>query len=363
MAAGGADEPAHGAAPVASPAGPPTLARLWGRGLVVLVLNTAIAGMVMATGLARGGAAEEIAFSQAIGLSIWLTVEGVAALPLRPKRRVAGYGVAIGVGSLAGASLGAGLVRGEPWAGIWASGTFLRALPIGLIFGVVITGLLMAGWRAARAESALVQRERRLAQAEQARLQARLELLQGQMAPHFLMNTLATIAGLIDREPQRARALVDDLSDLLRRTLAHSQAETAPLGDELDLIADYLAIMQARLGPRLAYRIAADEAVRRRPVPPLVVQPLVENAVKHGIEPVPAGGTISVSAAAATGGIAITVAQDGAAPGTGAPGTGVGHGNLRARLQALYGAAAELRLEAEPDGGTAAQLHLPEAQG
>jgi two-component sensor histidine kinase len=216
--------------------------------------------------------------------------------------------------------------------------------------------------------------QRRL-QAESRAVEAQLRLLQAQMEPHFLFNSLANVISLIDADPSRARQVLEAFTDYLRASLGSLRRGESTLGAELELAERYLSLMQARMGARLHYEIDADAALREAALPPLLLQPLVENAVRHGLEPQVEGGTVRVRARRLAGGdgmrLRVCVEDDGAGleaaalrarqpvPGR-APGAGIALANLRERLQAQYGEAAQLTLAPRRDGaGTEACLVIP----
>ena len=189
---------------------------------------------------------------------------------------------------------------------------------------------------------------------------ARFAALQAQLNPHFMFNTLNTIAVLV-RDGDRAGAsrIVEQLSEVLRRTLGRRSSETS-LGDELELIRQYLAIEQARFPDRLHVEIDIDAALASAAVPSFAVQHLVENAVRHGIARSTRAGHVRVSARRDNDTLTVIVSDDGPGfdVGSAAP-EGHGLSNTRERLQALYGAAATLTLERAASGGIVATLRVP----
>ncbi len=185
--------------------------------------------------------------------------------------------------------------------------------------------------------------------------QAELQALQAQIHPHFLFNALNTLYGLVPREAPAARRTVLNLSDILRYFL-QSGRTYIPLEEELKIVRAYLEIEQSRLGDRLQAAVEADPETLMLPIPMLSVQPLVENAVKHGVSAQAAGGRVSVRARAMGGQVDIRVSDTG--PGFGAvsvpshAGHGVGLDNVRRRLHLCYGASGELQIESSPAGAT-----------
>lgn len=175
----------------------------------------------------------------------------------------------------------------------------------------------------------LTNRQRALDIQEAATAQAQLKALQAQIRPHFLYNTLNTIAYLVRTKPEEARALIARLADFYRRTLRDASSE-APLDEELETIDSYLDIERARMGERLTVTVTATAAARRAPIPPLLLQPLVENAVQHGIAPKTEGGTITVDACVEDDALVVVVSDDGVGFAEAELGTGLS--NVQARI-------------------------------
>lgn len=216
-------------------------------------------------------------------------------------------------------------------------------------------------WHAWREQHELAVQAARHA-SERAMLEARLTALQGQIEPHFLFNTLANVQYLLKRDVDKANTMLDHLAAYLRATLPEVRQIQTPLGQELTRVRSYLDIMQIRMGDRLRYRITCPGELEAIPVLPLSLATLVENALKHGLENKPGGGTVTVSAwregEGAQAHVCVAVDDDGLGfCETG--GGGVGLRNLRERLLALYGDAAGLTLEARETGGVRACLSFP----
>lgn len=196
--------------------------------------------------------------------------------------------------------------------------------------------------------------------------EARLKLLESQLEPHMLFNTLANLRALIATDPPRAIHMLDRLNDYLRATLKASRTDalsgTHTLAAEFDRLRDYLELMAVRMGPRLTYTLNLPDHLQHHPVPPLLLQPLVENAIRHGLEPQVEGGRIDVIAQQdGTHGLRIEVADTGvgihAQPPTKHPG-GFGLAQVRERVASLPGAG-RLDVSSPPCGGTRVCLHLP----
>ncbi len=199
--------------------------------------------------------------------------------------------------------------------------------------------------------------------------EAELRALRAQLNPHFLFNALTTIGYLIQVAPAKAQSTLMRLTSLLRGVLRRSTTEFSRLGDEVALVQAYLEIEEARFEERLRVRIAVDAALHDVMIPSLLLQPLVENAVKHGIAPLAAGGDVEVRAELADlrpdghAMLRVTVRDSGVghvAPSRlDPPGEGLGLANVAQRLRAHFGDAASLAIEGAPGAGTMVRLALP----
>ncbi len=193
-----------------------------------------------------------------------------------------------------------------------------------------------------------------------AALEARREALQAQTQPHFLFNSLNTIASLVHTDPDLAEETLERLAGLLRYALASTQRAVVPLGEELDAVRDYLDIQRLRFGDRLRYRIDAGPEAAERLVPPMLIQPLVEHAVLHGLRGRDRGGEITVVAQVAGGALEVRVEDDGVGPGNSAHrGTGTGLRNVRQRVELVFGDEARVSTGPAAAGGFSCALHLP----
>ncbi len=203
--------------------------------------------------------------------------------------------------------------------------------------------------------------ERRLAaEAQQAETAAQLAMLQAQIEPHFLFNTLANLQSLIGSDPAMAQTMLNHLNDYLRASLKRTRQTTTTLAEELDLVSALLAIHQIRLGERLQYSLDVPDGLRLAKLPPLLLQPLVENALEHGIEPAVAGGRVDITVQLQDAKLRIRVVDTGLGFNLNQTGeTGIGLANVRARLSKLYGVDAELVLSPNPPHGVMAELIFP----
>lgn len=190
---------------------------------------------------------------------------------------------------------------------------------------------------------------------------ARLNLLHAQVEPHFLYNTLASAQYLSRVDPIRADEMLGHLIQYLRHSLPRTQDELATLGDELERALAYLEILKIRMGPRLSVQVDVPENLRSVRLPPMMLQTLVENAIKHGLEPRTAGGMVWIRARATDDMVSVTVADDGEGFNVQSSGTGIGLKNVRERLQLVYGGKASLAVVANFPSGVAATIAVPGA--
>ncbi len=242
----------------------------------------------------------------------------------------------------------------------WLSGWFVAgALMIWAVLTLVWWRFYRRELRLAEAEKQLAADRARAAELERQAVDARLRALQAQIEPHFLFNTLANVVSLVDAQPAAAKHMLERLIDLLRVSLSASRARHATFGQEVDLCRAYLEILSIRMGGRLRYEVAVAADLRGLALPPMLLQPLIENAVQHGLEPRVEGGYVRLAATRiAEGMLEITVEDNGVGFSTLTRGGGVGLTNLRERLAAQYDGRARLAIE-DADPGTRVRLVLP----
>lgn len=203
------------------------------------------------------------------------------------------------------------------------------------------------------------ERERQAVELRERLTQAKLDALRSQLHPHFLFNTLNGAATLMHTDVDGADRMLTQLGDLLRATLAHGNAHEIPLGEELELLERYLAIMQVRFRDRLTVHLDVSGDTRSALVPAFLLQPLLENALEHGIAERPGPGRVDVRAVRDDGRLTIIVTDDGPGPGADAS-SGIGIANTRERLAQLYGEAQDLTLgPAGARGGARVSVSLP----
>lgn len=235
---------------------------------------------------------------------------------------------------------------------------------IGLVISAMVIGFFLYWGLRGEYKKSTAEASERIRDLENSTMRAQLSALRAQMNPHFLFNSLNTIAAAIEGDPKLAEAMTVNLASLYRKVLEASRRETHTLGDELQICRAYLELEQARFSDRLQYSIDdIDVAALNVMVPSLLLQPIVENAVKHGVLQSMAGGEVHVSAAISDGHLHIDVADTGiglvAAAKNKSKGTGVGLSNCRERLSMMFGSKASFDLISVSPKGTKASLRLP----
>jgi hypothetical protein len=301
-----------------------------------------------------------------ISLCISYTIHGLyrsieLALPAAMINRIAAWrdwrsGIFFSMVGISGTVLGGvialsllRLLLNVDVSGVLATPNFVRNF---LLIAAVLTAINWLWWNLHAKRQAL-------------KLQAtesQLRLLQAQIEPHFLFNTLANVQSLMDHDTQRAKLMLEAFTEYLRASLSQWRSADSTLGAELDMARSYLLLLQIRMDERLRFVIEADEQARAAIVPPLLLQPLVENAIHHGLEPKIEGGQVRISARVNDARLEVCVDDDGlglnAPRRAGRSGQGVALENIRARLKTRYADNAELSLQPLPVG-TRACLNIP----
>ena len=327
--------------------------KIWLGLLATFAYNTAIAGLLTLLSV-KDGFIHNFIFSQCIGFSIAL-INGLGLARMQPGfRRWAALCVTLPASIVVGITLAFWLTGVGDWHHPYAQTSLL----IGLFFGIIASITFVLFERTERLALENKQRQLRQAESEKREMEAQLKMLQAQIEPHFLFNTLANVGSLIDSDPQLSKRLLERLNEWLRLALQRARSGNTNLGDELDMLENYLQILKIRFGERLRWSMDVPEDIRQASFPPMLLQPLVENAVQHGIEPKLGGGIINISADIAHDTLRIAVSDDGVGLHI-ASGTGTGIANIHARLFALYGEAGKLTLENNSEGGMIATLELP----
>ena len=250
------------------------------------------------------------------------------------------------------------------WVGAWQSAaTFTEAFQPLLVktwhFNLLVYWVMVAVTCAFDYYRKYRERELRAIELEKLLAQAKLQALQTQLNPHFLFNSLHSISALVHKDAEAAERMISRLGELLRAALDNTPLQEVPLRLELQFLQRYLELEQIRFGDRLTVEIqAAPEALEAR-VPNLILQPLVENAIRHGIEPHARPGLVRLLASRQAGQLTLEVHDNGGGLASPSPVDGVGLSNTRARLRTLYGQAHTLELRNPPEGGLLVRLTIP----
>ena len=328
----------------------------------VVIIDGLIALFLSATGISHPFAVN-LLIAQCYGISIFAIIS-LLLWAFKPEGGVAPYVLIIAAGVVGGyfigSTLGFLILKHFFTITLKHKGTdILQAIVLVAAFGATVSYFFYSRARL-KEDKELIQKERiiRLSSEKEALEGLRLRLLQAQIEPHFLFNTLSNVLSLIDGDPARGKAMLSDLIHYLRTSLSRTLPTATTLDQEMDMCRTYLNIQKVRMGERLRFEIDLPEGLRQLPFPPMLIQPLVENAVKHGLEPKVEGGTILVEAEEADDVVRVTVADTG--DGFSAyEKTGVGIGNVRERLGLLYGDHGRLSLEENRPHGVKAIIEVP----
>lgn len=346
---------------VSDPANTPMAQQRWLRRLaIVTAFNSVITVVMHLVGTSYDPFWRHAIYSFAIGTCIWLFIEAGLRIVDRPGQTIPWPYVAtatvIGVvlGLVVGTSV-ADLINGRMPLQFWRRKPEFAG---GLLVMSLCAGFLGTLYFLSQTRMAQLREQAEAAKRQAA--QAQLSLLQSQLEPHMLFNTLANLKALIATDPKRADAMLDRLIAYLRATLGASRAtaQQHTLSDEFARLRDYLALMQIRMGPRLNVSLDLPAELAGAKVPPMLLQPLVENAIKHGLEPKVSGGELQVAAKREGEELWLQVRDNGVGlPEQAADGYGTQH--VRERLATLFGGQARFERAAAAGGGTLATLCLP----
>jgi sensor histidine kinase YesM len=303
--------------------------------------------------------------SESFGISICSLVNGLLWLA-RPKKITSVVfiiTIAVAGGTLIGLYLGPFILRHffsldmkqNPRA-------LLQMIVLALFFGGVISYFFFSSVRLRLTQEEIQQERIQRLSKEKEALEANLKLLQAQIEPHFLFNTLSNILSLIDTSPDQGKTMLLDLIHYLRVSLSRTRHELITLNQEIEIIQAYLNILKIRMGDRLRFRIEIPDNLKQQPFPPMLLQPLVENAVKHGIEPQIQGGQIHIKIAEKDGFVRSEIMDSGIGLSTDTD-VGVGMTNVRERLRLLYGENGQMIIEENDPGGVKVVILVPKAGG
>jgi two-component system, LytTR family, sensor kinase len=339
--------------------------------VLAALVASARGGMMISDGIAIPiawpdrfvGALFEFGWWVPVGLMIVAMVRRISGVRRSPSVQLLGYSV-LGVLSIVLYFLLRATVHlpgDDLRLGFTARG-FLSQLPssVGMYLLIaMVGGLYMALTRSRERERETAALALRTSQLETQLVEAQLGVLRAQLHPHFLFNALHAVSALVDWRPKEARRMLAQLSDLLRMALEFSEQREITVAREMEWLDHYIELQTLRYGDRLGVHLHVEPEATTALVPPLVLQPLLENAIKYAIEPRQTEGRIEVIAERAGKWLRLTVRDDGPGVGTATSGTGVGLKNTRDRLHTIYGDAQQVYLRKRDAGGTDAVVELP----
>ncbi len=334
----------------------------WQLLVIVLIFNTLVA-VVMNSFIYDGTFYFQMIMSQSIGLSIFLCFVISANIIGFNKWNIL-------VPLIVGAPIG--VVIGIFFQSVWVGSSFelviqnikgnyvnvLSTVFSALFFGSVIVIIFAGREHIFRTKARLQAEKIDNLQHKKTISETNLRLLQAQIEPHFLFNTLSNVISLIENDPAKSRKLLESLTDFLRATLKRSTDTNPTLKDEVGLVRDYLEIMKMRVGRRLEYNIYMNDDIAECAFPPLLLQPLVENAIKHGVEPLAEGGVINVLIKKENQKLVVTVSDTGKGLSTHNI-KGFGLTNIRERISTMYGDDGSLVIEENKSCGVTAIIEVP----
>ena len=215
-------------------------------------------------------------------------------------------------------------------------------------------------WQEKKVAEIMAREQLKVVSSEKQLMQAQMRMLQAQIEPHFLFNTLATIQGLIGRSPDKANLMMDNFIAYLRQSLSASRSQAGTVKQEFDLLRHYLELLKIRMGDRLQFELDVTDDLGSTPLAPMLLQPIVENAIKHGLEPKVEGGRVQVTAKRDGAQMVLSVKDNGLgfSDHADSSGEGVGLSNLRERIAVLYDGHATLTV-AEANPGTEITIRAP----
>ncbi len=331
---------------------------------LIAVLGHLTSGREVMPSALLGAFANNLLISNVIGFAFW----GVMHLiePVMRWVNVQGFFAVVMFYTLMGCAIVTGsffvvsLIPGYGGIGRWlfTAPQFVSSFIISLIISTVISLIWLRRTKELAGQIALAEERERSESAERAAVQANLRALQAQIEPHFLFNTLANVTSLIHSRPDDAKNMLEQFIGYLRQSLSSSREAETTLAKEFALMQGYLSVFKVRMGSRLNVDVDLPEAVKHISLPPMLIQPLVENAIKHGLEPAIAGGSIKLAAFLAGDKIEIQVVDDGMGFGN-ITTNGTGLANVRERLNKIYGDHASLTIEDNVPRGTKITMSIP----
>jgi sensor histidine kinase YesM len=334
----------------------------WRRVAMTFVVSTVVVAIVKWPGHIENPFLDLLVSGQVVGFTIMLAVSVAGNLRIGRMPKPVVQLLSVVLGSLVGTVLVV-LVKGRSLSGVlteWEGfSRFSTTATLGMVFGGLVTAFFVFRERDTAAQAAVHRAEAEKNLIARRMAEAQLALMQAQVEPHFLFNALANVRYLAENDPPRAVQMLDHLIDYLKAALPQMRESVSTLGRETDLIRAYLSVQQIRMGDRLRFAFDIPDALLARAFPPSMAIMLVENAIRHGIEPCCDPADVAVSAGADGGVLRLTVADTGVGMKAEA-GTGIGLANVRARLQELFGEHGRLVIETNVPRGVRATIEIPD---
>lgn len=335
---------------------------LWQQFIIVLIFNTLIATLIHSI-ISNSSFVFQMIMSQSIGLSIFLSFIVYANFFKLKTWRIL---VPLIFGAPIGVSLGItfqALLMGASFEVVIQAAkenytNILSILFSALFFGIIVVAFFANRENIFRARTKLQTEKIHNLNHQKNIAETSLRLLQAQIEPHFLFNTLSNVISLIEKDPQKSKLLLESLTEFLRASLKRSTDIQQNLRNEISLISNYLDILKIRIGKRLEYNIYYKDDIIDCAFPPLLLQPLIENAIIHGIEPLAEGGVIDISIAKDNHKLIITVSDTGKGLATENI-KGFGLTNIRERIKSIYGDDGHLTIEENQPCGVTASIEVP----
>lgn len=330
--------------------------------LLTMVFNTVIAVFLTYFGFG-GDFFVNLIFSQCIGLTICalVTIAHLFFGTLGPIMRMLLFTAALILGSIAGTVLGVTITGMGTSPFFERNISFVHVVSLGIVFGSIISYFFYSSHRISMTERRAEEERILRITSEKKAVETELRLLQAQIEPHFLFNTLSNILSLLETDLKKGQAMLIDLIQYLRTSLKKTREDTTTIGKEMEMIRAYLNIFKVRMEDRLKYRIEIPDRLKEVPFPPMLIQPLVENAIKHGLEPKIKGGEILIHGEEDGKVLRLAIADTGVGMYKGGA-MGLGLSNLNERLKSLYGDKGRLILEENRPSGLKAIIEVPNAR-
>jgi sensor histidine kinase YesM len=329
--------------------------------LYTIIVSTLIAAFLTFTGITTKSFIINLIVSQSFGISICSMIMFLLWI-FKPKKMVSlVFIVMMGIagGTLIGLQIGSFVLQQifsitlmQPEKSLF------RAIILAITFGIIFSYFFISISRLRTSKEEIQQERIKRLSSEKEALEANLRLLQAQIEPHFLFNTLSNVLSLIGTDPASGKSMLVDLIHYLRTSLSGTFPDPITLDQEMDMIKAYLNIQKIRMGERLHFKIELPDAVSKHPFPPMLLQPLVENALKHGLEPKMEGGEIMIKATEEEDLIRVEVMDTGCGFSS-LHNAGVGIGNVKERIKLLYGEKGRFIIEENKPNGVRAIIEVP----